>query len=142
MKERIRELALEILSLLDEEHEQEAPVDKTPTKATHTGTSFNIITLDKKDFNLVAVDVSKISPETSGTSPAGKEWFRQGVMLTDAYGQTRELVAWGTDIELFRGLRVGDRLNITNIKRVNEYKGKHQYIISSATEIEIVKDAK
>jgi len=47
-EELIRELILKILDILDGEHEQEAPVDKAPTKATHKGTSFNIITLDKK----------------------------------------------------------------------------------------------
>jgi len=110
------------------------------------GTSFADIDLEYEQFDIKQITIAKIFPEKSGPTKDGNQWQKQSIIITDHTGTERELIAWGSDIDKFRNLRVGDLLNIECIKKVSEYthsrtgKVSIQYTISGNTDISIVKD--
>ena len=138
----IKALAREILVLCEDipesvrkEKPEISPKKQAPVT---TGTDFTTIHAKSKDYDLLNVDVHKVSEPTSGVNKTtNKEWSRQSIDISDQEGQHRELVAWGDLTEKLSKIRVGDRLNVTNVKEVRVYKEKLQFTIGSNTEIEI-----
>ena len=134
---QIKALAREIL-VLCEDIPAEVKPQISPRKE---GTSFKLITTDTKDFDLQDITVSKVFEQKSGTSKSGVAWSKQSIMVKDAYGQEREMIAWGDTMDKFDDLTEGTRIDVYTIKGVTEYKGKHQYTIGSQTDIRIVESA-
>jgi hypothetical protein len=111
------------------------------------GTSFADIDLGYEQFDVRGVDIAKIFPEKSFIRKSdGGEGQKQSIIIKDHEDTERELIAWGSDIDKFRSLRVGDRIDILCIKNVKEYthsktgKVSTQFTISGNTDISIVKD--
>ena len=142
---RIKALAREILFLCENipDYEKEEQPESPPPKAGEAKrTLFEDIMLEDTEFDVWGVDVSKIFPEKAGTTKEGTAWTKQSIILTDASGDTRELIAWGSTIEKYRGLRVGDRVNILCVAKVSTYtysktgKTVIQFTIGGNTELE------
>ena len=125
------------------------PATERPPKLLELalGTLFADIDLEFEQFDVRGVHIAKIFPEKTFIRKSdGGEGQKQSLIIKDFNDQERELIAWGSDIDKFRSLRVGDMLNIENIKKVSEYthsktqKTVIQFTISGQTDITIVTD--
>ena len=93
----IKALAREILVLCEDIPEsvrKETP-EISPKKQAPmtTGTDFCSIHAKDTEFDLKNVTVEIVYDSKSGTASTGKEWTKQSIMISDADGQQRELIA-------------------------------------------------
>lgn len=146
-KAKLIELATAILDILEgfKPATDRAVKEEITLKELFVGTAFKGIALSAKDFNLLSVDVSKIFPEKTGERKDGGEWKKQSLMITDFQDEKRELIAWGGDIDKIARLRLGDRLDIHNVKQVTEWEKKDgtkatQFVLGSNSTVEIVEE--
>ena len=107
---------------------------KEINKEFNEGTAFDSISLDSEDFNLFNVEITRIGEIQTGTT-GGNDWQMHSITVKDVKDKTRDLIAWGDNIELFDSLKVGDMLDIERVSKIKEYKGKHQYTLGKDTEI-------
>ena len=108
-----------------------------------TGTAFKDIDLEDVQFDLLGISMSKTFPVKSDPKNDPPKWTKQSLMVTDAYGLERELIAWGDLIDLFEKVRVGDLLDVHCVKNAKEWEKKDktkvtQYTVGSNTTVERV----
>jgi hypothetical protein len=107
------------------------------------GTSFKLITLDQKDFDVQDVIITKLFDIKEGTSPKGVQWIKRSMVIRDQYEQEREVIAWGDMVDKMKRLAEGDRLDVYGFKEVSQYTKRDnsvitQFVVGSGTDIRLV----
>ena len=133
---RIRALIDEIQMLLDTD-EQEAP--GIEEEADNGRTNLRIIREGDTQFHLFGVDIVEMNKPISGTKKDGTEWIMQSIKVADEKHSMMLLVAWDESISLFNKLSVGDRIDVRNCFKAEEYKGKIQVNLGKFAKIEVKK---
>ena len=139
----IKALAREILVLCEDipaevkKSEKKEVPEISPKKPT-SGTDFSLIHAKDTEFDLKNVTIETVFDSKSGTASTGKEWTKQSIMISDADGQQRELIAWGDHMNHFAGLKKGQTIDVLVVGKCTEYKGKLQFTLGSSSEIKVV----
>ena len=134
----IKALAREILVLCEDIPEsvrKEKP--EIPPKKPASGTDFSLIHAKDTEFDLKNVTVEIMYDKKSGISN-NKEWATQSIMISDADGQQRELIAWGDHMNHFEGLKKGQTIDVLVVGKCTAYQGKLQFTLGSNSEIQVV----
>ena len=135
----IKALAREILVLCEDipESVRKEKPEISPKKPA-SGTDFSLIHAKDTEFDLKNVTIEIVYDSKSGTASTGKEWTKQSIMISDADGQQRELIAWGDHMNHFAGLKKGQTIDVLVVGKCTEYKGKLQFTLGGNSSIEVV----
>ena len=116
----------------------EAHIALTKKPSITTGTDFSLIHAKDTEFDLKNVTIETVFDSKSGTASTGKEWTKQSIMISDADGQQRELIAWGDHMNHFAGLKKGQTIDVLVVAKCTEYKGKLQFTLGGNSSIDVV----
>lgn len=104
-----------------------------------TSQEVTVSQLHDGDMNITLnARISTVSPVRSGLKKDGSEWKNQSILIGDYTGQI-PLVLWGTEIDTYDTLMVGNYITITGAY-VKSYKEKPQLLLGKSGKVALTEE--
>ncbi len=104
-----------------------------------TAQEVTVSQLHDGDMNITLnARISTVSPVRSGLKKDGSEWKNQSILIGDYTGQI-PLVLWGSEIDTYDTLMVGNYITITGAY-VKSYKEKPQLLLGKTGKVALTEE--